>query len=134
MKNLFLASVMLVSTFAVADELSAERAIKVGRQAQPVRVNSVLTQTVGEHGFPSTRVLVKATFGNSCEVPRPNELVTITQFSKNFDSLVLTLGEESLRACPAVYMPVTVTIDLGTFTKPNDGFFRKITVNGKVAE
>lgn len=134
MKNLFLASMMLISTFAVADEVSVSAAVKVGRQAQPVRVNSVSTEGVGAHGFPSTRVLVSATFGNSCEVPRPSELVTIPQYSRNFDTLVLALGSESQRACPAVYMPVTVTLDLGTYTKPNDGLFRKITVNGKAAQ
>lgn len=125
MKNLFLASLIVVSNFAGA--------VEVGRQAHPVRVDSVRTEIVGE-GFPSTRVLVTATFGNSCEVPRSNELVTIAQYSRNYDTLILALGQESHRVCPRVYKPVTVTLDLGTFTKPNDGLFRKITVNGKSAE
>ena len=132
MKNLFLASLMVISSFAMAEEMTTGNAIKVGRQAHPVRVNSVQTEIVG-HGFPSTRVLVTATFGNSCQVPRSNELVTVAQYAHSYDDLVLTLAEEAHRVCPAVYMPVTVTLDLGTFTKPNDGLFHKITVNGKEA-
>ena len=132
MKNVLLGAMLVISGLAGADELSP--AIKVGRQAPAVRVDSVMTETVGEHGFPSTRVLVRATFGNRCAVAKSNELISITQHSKNFEDLNITLANESHRVCPAVYAPVTVTIDLGLFTKPNDGHFRQISVNGKLAD
>ena len=131
MKKLFLASMMVVSAFAVADD--SDITLKVGRHANPVRIDSVSTEAVGEQGFPSTRVLVRATFGNKCTVPRANELVTIAQHTNHYENLVLTLGSEVRRMCPMHYMPVTVTIELGTYTKPNDGLFREITVNGKAA-
>ena len=107
--------------------------IKVTREVQPIRVDSVVVRTVGGHGFPSQQVLVSSTFGNSCEVPTTKELVRLVKGSSNFQSLSITLASESQKICPAVYKPVTVTIDVGTFTKPNDGLFSKISVNGKVA-
>lgn len=108
--------------------------IKAERTAQPVRVDSVRTEIVGENGFPSTQVYVTATFSNSCTVPFPKEFVKVAQHGNNFQTLSLTLAEESNRICPAVYKPVTVTIDLGQYTKPNDGLFSKVIVNGVVAK
>lgn len=127
MKHTIFAILALVSAVSVADE------VRVGRQAHPVRVNAAFLEIVGD-GFPSTEVRVTATFGNFCEVPLSDELVTITQYSKNFDNLNISLGIESERACPAVYQPVTATIFVGLFTRPNDGLFERITVNGKVAK
>ncbi len=112
--------------------LSYAAEVKLERHAQPIRVNSVSAELVGQ-GFPSTEVKVTATFSNSCTAPRENELVAITQYSSNFDDLKISLGMESNRACPAVFKPVTITLDLGQYTKPNDGSFDKVIVNGKVA-
>lgn len=127
MKNLFAAGLVLASSLAFAGDIQVER------NAQPVRVNSVQLEIVGEQGFPQTQVSVSATFSNKCRVPHSDELVQIVQHSKDFRTLNITLGEEGNRICPAIYQPTTVTIDLGTFTKPNDGLFSKVTVNGKSA-
>lgn len=108
--------------------------LKPGKTASPVRVDSVITRSVGEHGFPQTQVSVRATFGNSCVVPFPDELVQITEGRDNFNTLNITLGSTDRRMCTMLFQPVTVTIDLGTHTKPNDGNFSKIVVNGVQAQ
>lgn len=127
MKNYLVTGLIFASTLSVANE------IKVDRSAYAVRVNSVSTEIIG-HGFPSTQVKVSATFGNKCEVPHSEDLVKIVQYSKDFRNLVISLGDESNRICPAVFLPVTMTLDLGIYTKPNDGLFSKVIVNGKAAQ
>jgi hypothetical protein len=126
MKTYLVTSLIFASTLSLANE------IKVDRSAHAVRVNSVSTEIIG-HGFPSTQVKASATFGNECEVPQSEELVKIVQYSKDFRNLVISLGDQSTRLCPAVYRPVTVTLDLGLYTKPNDGLFSNVIVNGKSA-
>ena len=127
MKKLLVTALILVSTVGRANEIEGIRNVNA------VRVNSVTATQVGEFGFPSTEVKVQATFGNSCQVPNSDELVSIVNYSKNFDQLIISLGNQSERMCPMVFMPVTVTINVGTFTRPNDGMFSKITVNQVVA-
>ena len=128
MKKLFFVIPMVVSMMSfAADE------IKVERRAQPLRVKSVSTETVG-HGFPSTVVRVTAVFSNRCVAPTANEAVVISQYTHGFDDLVLTVASESKRMCLDVYQPVTMTYNLGTYTKPNDGFFKNIIVNGVKAD
>ncbi len=127
MKYVLLSTLFLMSSLSFADDPKLER------HAQLVRVGSVIKEVVGQ-GHPSTKLKVTATFSNSCVVPNSDELVAITQYSKDFRNLDIALGYESHRVCPAVYKPVTVTIDLGTYTKPNDGLFERITVNGKGAQ
>lgn len=107
--------------------------VKATRQADPIRVDSVTTIIEGEFGFPQVHVYAKATFSNSCRVPTSKELITIPQYEDNYRFLNLSVGNESRRMCPAVYKPVTVTVDLGVYTKPTDGLFSKIVVNGKEA-
>jgi hypothetical protein len=127
MKALLLALPLFVSSLALAD------GITVDNQADVVRVDSVSTEIIGQ-GFPSTKVTVRATFGNPCMVPNSKELVSIVQYSKNYDQLLISLGQISMRICPAVYKPTPATIELGTFTRPNDGLFTKIIVNGVEAK
>jgi hypothetical protein len=127
MKKVFLSVLVLGSMVASAAEVEGIRS------AAAVRVDSVKAELVGT-GFPVTEVSVQATFGNSCQVPRSEELVSIVNYSKNYDALVISLGDESRTICPAVYQPVTVTIKLGQFTRPNDGTFSKITVNQVAAK
>ena len=126
MKKYLVAALLVVSSFSQAREITGIR------QAGLVQVKSVQAEAIG-HGFPVTEVKVTAVFGNSCEVPSAEELVSIVNYSKNFDQLIISLGVESERVCPQYYAPETVTISVGQFTKPNDGLFSKITVNGKVA-
>jgi len=127
MKNALLTILVLMSSVGFAD------GVKLERHAQVIRVNSVSTELIGE-GFPSTSVKVTATFSNSCTAPKSDELVAIVQYTKNYENLEIALGMESDRVCPAVFKPVMVTLDLGEYTKPNDGLFEKISVNGKVAK
>lgn len=115
---------------SVPEVQAAVGAVKVGKQAHQFKIDSVNVKMVGEHGFPSSHVFATATFGNSCTVPLPNELISMVQYSKNFDSLILSVGSISKRICPAVYMPETVTLDLGIYSRPNDGLFSLISVNG----
>lgn len=123
MKKLLLALPVIVSGLSFANE------IKVENQIGFVRVDSVMLETVGQ-GFPSTEVRIRVTSSNDCEAPRAEEVVIIPSYSKDFRDLVLTVGNTSERICPQVYAPVTNTYHLGTYTKPNDGFFRRVIVNG----
>lgn len=124
-----LASLMMFSTLSHADE-----PLKVIQQLTPVRVDSVSTEIVG-NGFPSTHVEVQATFSNSCVVPNQQELVVVPVYSASFSTLNLTLASlPSERVCPMIYRPVTVTLYLGLFTRPNDGLFDQILVNGIAAK
>lgn len=124
MKSLIAAALLLTPAFAQAADLVP------ANKAHAVRINAVTATFEGEHGWPMTRVKATATFGNSCVVPKPSELTVISQYTDSYTSLALTLASSSNRACPAVYAPVTVTIDLGTYVKPNDGLFSTISVNG----
>lgn len=119
---------VILSVLVLVSAVSQAKPIEGIRSAQAVRVNSVQAVNVGS-GFPVTEVSVRATFSNACRVPKANELVSIVNYSKNFDELVIALGSESHRMCLADYRPVTVTISLGRFTKPNDGHFSEISVN-----
>ena len=119
----------IVSMLLLVSVVSHANPIQVGRNAHAVRVNSVQAVNVGGAGFPVTEITIQATFSNRCQVPQPTELVSIVNYSKNFDNLVISLGTEAHRACTTEFKPVTVAINLGRFTKPNDGHFSTITVN-----
>jgi hypothetical protein len=127
MKALITAAALLFSGVAAAENLSpATIAIRV-----PVNAATV---SISQGPWPVTSVSATATFGNACSVPTADELVLIPGYEDGFDTLTLTLGYYSERACTAEYAPVTVTIDLGTYTRPNDGLFQKVVVNGKKAQ
>lgn len=127
MKSMITAAAMLFSTAAAANDLSPANI------AIPVQVNAVNATVTGD-GWPVANVSVTATFGNECQVPTADELVMIPSYQDEYDTLSLALGNLATRGCTAEYAPVTVTINLGTFTRPNDGLFGKILVNGKKAD
>ncbi len=139
MKKYLFSALVLVSSVASAGVIRvgvpglpvipSVDSIRDVRQAGAVQIMSVQTQAVGEQGFPSTQVKAIAQFGNKCEVPTGDELVTVVTYSKNYDSLYIALGNTSERICPQVFAPVTMTIELGQFTRPNDGNFKSIAVN-----
>lgn len=128
MKIYLLSAFLLASASVLASEIP--HAVLANRSVQAVRVNSVTQTRVGGHGDVSVRVRARATFGNPCKIPRPGELIKIVRHENQFRDLTITLGEEVLRACPQHVAPQSIIIDLGTFSKPNDGVFDKITVNG----
>ncbi len=128
MKKTILSALLFVSAVGQASQIEGIRS------ANAVSINSVQAVNVGEHGFPVTEVSVLATFSNRCQVPAANELVSIVNYSKSYENLNIALGSEKHRMCTMEYMPVTVTIKLGRFTKPNDGHFSSITVNNVEAE
>jgi len=127
MKNLLLVLPFFLSSLALAD------GIKVENQASPVGVSKVSTEIVGQ-GFPSVKVTVHATFSNPCMVPKASELVSIVRYQENYSELIITLGEMSARMCTANFSPTPAVIELGIFTRPNDGNFNKIVVNGVEAK
>lgn len=133
--DLVLAS-LVMSALSFADiSVQPLGEMKVEKQGYQVRVDSVTTETVGEHGFPSTIVKATGTFSNSCVAPDLEELVVIPQYTNNYRNLSLILvSTAGNRACPMIYKPVTVTFVLGPYTKPNDGLFSKVTVNGVKAK
>ena len=122
MKALILATLTLFSAVAYGDEIAP------ARQALKVNIDKVHVAVVGQ-GWPVTEVKVSATFGNACQVPLADELIQIIGYQDNYDTLNLTLAMESDRVCTLEYSPVTVTINLGSFTRPTDGLFSKIVVN-----
>lgn len=119
----------ILSVLFLSSVVSQAADIQGIRSATAVRVNSVEVTNVGEHGWPVAQVKVQATFSNRCMVPKADELVVIANYSENYDALILSLGSQSDRMCTMEYRPVTVTINLGQYTKPNDGMFDSISVN-----
>lgn len=129
MKTALIASLALVSSSALATSIVAPQSLKPATILHEVKVDSVATKIVGE-GFPSTQVFIKATFGNSCAIPKADELILTVGYRNSFDDLTFSLASNSQRVCPMIYKPVTVTIDLGQYSRPNDGLFSKVLVNG----
>ncbi len=128
MKNLFAALVLSAfASTALADD------IVPARSAQKVRVDAVHVTIEGENGWPMQRVKVTATFGNSCSVPMPEELVKLIDYTDSDNTLRFVLGVVMERVCTAEYDPKTVTIDLGSYVRPADGLFDQIEVNGVLA-
>ena len=123
MKKVFLSALVLISGISSAADIEGIRS------ASPVSVKRVQTEKVGERGFPLTEVTVTATFGNKCEIPTADELVSIVTYTKDYSGLLISLGMESQRVCPQVYAPVTATIKIGQCARPNDGMFSKVSVN-----
>lgn len=128
MKNQLYVLLSVIAGFAHANDT-----IKVDRKAALIHVKS-LSVTVLGRGEPITKVTVQAVFFNACTVPKPDEMVVVTQMSQDYRELTLTLADIGFRVCPSEYAPVTKTLDLGTYSVPVDGLFSKITVNGKVYE
>lgn len=127
MKSIILAAFALSATAASAADITPTHT------ASMVQVDSVETSTEGEFGWPITRVKVEATFGNACLVPLADELTRVIGYSNSYDTLNLTLVNVSDRICTREFLPVTVTIDMGTYTRPTDGLFNQVLVNGIAA-
>lgn len=100
------------------------------RAARKVPLNAVQVTVEGQPGWPMQHVKVTATFSNDCFVPLADELITVTEYEDNMNTLALTLLSDADRACTLQFDPVTVTIDLGLHVRPADGLFDKIVVNG----
>ena len=109
------------------------KTIKVTRTGLQFRIDSVNVVIEGEHGFPSSHVYATATFGNKCAVPHADELLSTVQHGNNFNTLNIVVLNLSTRVCPLNYLPTPVVLDLGVHTKPNDGLFSKVLVNGVLA-
>ena len=122
MKAIVIAALSMITTAAFAVEITP------AHRASPVDITGIETTVTGPWG--QTEVKVTATFGNDCFVPTADELVIMTRYADGFGTLDLSLGTISDRACPLNFSPVSVTINLGTYTRPNDGTFDKIIVNG----
>jgi hypothetical protein len=122
MKAIIFAALSLFATSAVAADISGIR------QAHSVQVKSVQVDVTGPWALHNVQVV--AVFGNPCTVATADELVVMSDYQDNFDALVLSLGNLSDRVCTMEYAPVEVTIDLGTYGRPNDGVFGKVVVNG----
>lgn len=105
-------------------------ATPVENRLQSARVVSVSTIAEGE-GFPSTRIIANVQYSNSCHVTPAENLFIVANHENNFDVLRINLvSKPSDRMCIALWAPVTVSYDLGVYTRPNDGFFSEIYVNG----
>lgn len=131
MKSLIFA--VLATVAFAAPQALAEGELQPGHVARKIRIDTVQT-TVEGAPWPQTVVKVTATFGNACVVPHADELVLISDYQDNYDTLDLTVASISDRMCTMEYAPVTVTINLGAFVRPNDGLFETIKVNGIVAQ
>jgi hypothetical protein len=124
----------LVAFGLMAFSLVANAAdIKVEQSATLVKVTSATVKAEGQ-GFPSYHVTATATFSNSCVAPREGEVFKMVEQKNGFQVLSITLGElVAKRMCPKIFRPVSLTFDLGSYTKPNDGSFDAILVNGQKA-
>jgi hypothetical protein len=126
MKILTTLALLSISSAAfAADRLSPSN------RAVPIRVESVKAAEIDDHNSPATAVTVQATFGNDCMIPAPDDLVVVLDQAQAEDTLQLTVATlQSDKICTMQYLPVTVTIDLGTYPQRAMGLTQHVVVNG----